>query len=178
MRRLLYLSILALGLGWAQNSPVPPESGAPVAPVPAPTSPGNAPAPAAPASPPAVPGGSPMPPESGSPMPTESGSAIPSQGSDFTVTLIAKVPELLGITPAQFSDYRKQGLSLAQIAVEQGLTLEQVQGQLEELYKQRIDQASAAGEVLPEQVAALKESAPETIATFINDLLGPVAVPQ
>ena len=111
-------------------------------------------------------------------MPTESSSVAPSQGSDFAVTLIAKVPELLGITPAQFSDYRKQGLSLAQIAVEQGLTLEQVQGQLEELYKQRIDQASAAGEVLPEQVAALKESAPETIATFIDDLLGPVAVPQ
>jgi hypothetical protein len=111
-------------------------------------------------------------------MPTESGSAVPSQGSDFTVTLIAKIPELLGITPVQFSDYRKQGLSLAQIALEQGQTLAQVQDQLEGLYKQRIDEASANGEVLPEQAADLKENAPETIATFINDLLGPVAVPQ
>lgn len=111
-------------------------------------------------------------------MPMENGSGVPSQGSDFTVTLIAKIPDLLGITPEQFSDYRKQGLSLAQIAAEQGQTLEEVQGQLEELYNQRVDQAANSGEILPQEAAALKENASDTIATFVNDSLGPVTVPR
>lgn len=144
-RIVLCLTILALGMGWAQNSPALPS------------------APAVPeASAPAAPNNSP----------------ISSQGSDFTVTLITKVPEILGISPEQFSEYRKQGLSLAQIAEEQGQTLEQVQGRLEEIYNQRVDQAANSGEILPQEAAILKENTSDTIDSFVNDSLGPVTVPK